>query len=192
MSAQSTVKENFRLTWPQKTPWRDSSKGKSKSKVRRFIYWFICCLQLHLEYLRLKFAFCFGFLPLCVFRNRCGPVQKGRGAGDVAGRHGRAGRRRHADASPKHQGNRPSRGLRERLHRSPEVRISLECRSLEFLDVLNCNCHSRLHPFRFSRAPLAQGAVAVQRGCEQQGHRRVDTAARGSSLGAGGGVRPAR
>lgn len=32
----------------------------------------------------------------------------------------------------------------------------------------------------------------MRRGCEQQGQRRVDAAARGSSLGAGGGVQPAR
>lgn len=36
-----------------------------------------------------------------------------------------------------------------------------------------------------------QGAVAVRGGRGQRGHRRVDAAARRSSLGAGGGVLPA-
>ncbi|CAG08779.1 unnamed protein product [Tetraodon nigroviridis] len=58
-------------------------------------------------------------------RNRCGQGQEGGGAGHAAGSHGRAGRRRHALASPQHQGDRPARGLGKRLHRSPEGAAAL-------------------------------------------------------------------
>lgn len=47
-------------------------------------------------------------------------------------------------------------------------------------------------PALSSGPPLLQGAAAVRRGCGQQGQRRLDAAARSSSLGAGGGVQPAR
>lgn len=60
------------------------------------------------------------------FRGRCGQGQEGRGAGHAPGRHRRAGRRGHAHAAPQHQGHRSARRLGQRLHRSPEVRISLQ------------------------------------------------------------------
>lgn len=47
-------------------------------------------------------------------------------------------------------------------------------------------------PCLSSGPALVQGAAAVRRGREQQGHRRLDAPARSSSLGAGGGVQPAR
>lgn len=42
---RSTARESSPLTWPRKMPWRDSSRRKSKSKVRDhlppFLYLFI-------------------------------------------------------------------------------------------------------------------------------------------------------
>lgn len=104
------------------------------------------------------------------FRDRRGPGQKGGGAGHAPGRHGRAGRRRHALASPQHQGHRPARGLGKRLHRSPEVRTGPPRRGGGG-NRPDCAAAGPLNSSALPAAPpLLQGAAAVRRGREQQGH----------------------